>query len=249
MSRRKAGRVPRRVDPEPDDDDMETPDLVIDVQPEHDAAAVALGPWSPKDLSMRGLLGAERRLDTAPLPLGAHSTCAPRMPLTSNPSGESPALAPARIGTFGWVLLCPGTRPAWRAQPSPPRTPGPSLAGVSLPRDPPGVPSCSSYVHRDPRVGASPLGMAPGPARPHQLLPLTSGFPLSTSEPSPGAGPHPTAHHSLPPCRPPALDQQAPRSVDLRALLTDLPIRGHCRIHGSQKTGLSAPQRLQPHFR
>ncbi|XP_021497884.1 zinc finger protein 296 [Meriones unguiculatus] len=90
MSRRKAGRVPRRVDPELENDDMETPDLVIDVNPERDARAVALGPWFPRDVSMPGLLSAERHLDTAPCPLGAPSTCAPWMPLTFKPSDRQP---------------------------------------------------------------------------------------------------------------------------------------------------------------
>lgn len=109
MSRRKAGYVPRRVDPEPDQDDMETPELVIDVKPERDAGALALGPLAPKDASMPGPLGTERRFGTAPLPLGARSPWAPWIPLSPEPSGESPVL-PVRIGTLRWVPLCPGAR-------------------------------------------------------------------------------------------------------------------------------------------
>ncbi|XP_059136483.1 zinc finger protein 296 [Peromyscus eremicus] len=90
MSRRKAGCVPRRVDPEPDKDDMETPELVIDVKPEHDAGALARGLWSPKDVYMPRLLGAERCLGTDPRPLGARSPCAPWIPLSPEPSDRQP---------------------------------------------------------------------------------------------------------------------------------------------------------------
>lgn len=109
MSRRKAGYVPRRVDPEPDQDDMETPELVIDVKPERDAGALALGPLAAKDVSMPGPLGTERRFGTAPLPLGARSPWAPWIPRSLEPSGESAVLS-VRIGTHWWVSLCPGTR-------------------------------------------------------------------------------------------------------------------------------------------
>ncbi|XP_057618740.1 zinc finger protein 296 [Chionomys nivalis] len=90
MSRRKAGYVPRRVDPEPDQDDMETPELVIDVKPERDAGALALGPLAPKDVSMPGPLSTERRFGTAPLPLGARSPWAPWIPLSLEPSDRQP---------------------------------------------------------------------------------------------------------------------------------------------------------------
>ncbi|CAO2626641.1 Zinc finger protein 296 [Lemmus lemmus] len=85
MSRRKAGYVPRRVDPEPDQDDMETSELVIDVKPERDAGALA-----PKDVSIPGPLGTERRFGTAPLPLGARSPWAPWIPLSPEPSDRQP---------------------------------------------------------------------------------------------------------------------------------------------------------------
>lgn len=134
MSRRKAGCVPRRVELEPDQDDMEIPELIIDVKPEREAGALALEPRSPKDVSMPGL-GTERRLDTAPSPFGTRSLWAPWIPLNPEPSGESPLLVPARIVTLGWVPLA---------------------------RDRPGVPSPRPCVPRDPRVGASPLGIAPG---------------------------------------------------------------------------------------
>lgn len=178
MSRRKAGYVPRRVDPEPNQDDMETPEFVIDVKPERDTGALA-----PKDVSMPGPLGTERTFGTAPLPLGARSPWARWIPLSPEPSGESPVL-PVRIGTLRWVSLYPGTRLASLAlapacietlgwlPTSLPRDPPdvPSLrpcvyreprVGTSLPPGPPGVPSPRSSVHRNPPVGTSLLGMAP----------------------------------------------------------------------------------------
>ncbi|CAH7388075.1 zinc finger protein 296 [Phodopus roborovskii] len=90
MSRRKAGCVPRRVEPQPDQDDMETPELVIDVKPERDAGALILGPWSPRDTSMPEPLGPEGRLDTAPRPFGARSPWAPWIPLNPEPSDRQP---------------------------------------------------------------------------------------------------------------------------------------------------------------
>lgn len=102
MSRRKAGRVPRRIDPEPDDD-MEMPDLVMDVKPDCKLGSLAQEPWSARDMPMSGLFGVERPLQTASRPLGAPNTCAPWMPLSS--SGESLTLAPACIRTFEWVPL------------------------------------------------------------------------------------------------------------------------------------------------
>lgn len=102
MSRRKAGRVPRRIDPEPDDD-MEMPDLVMDVKPDCKLGSLAQELWSARDMPMSGLFGVERPLQTASRPLGAPNTCAPWMPLSS--SGESLTLAPACIRTFEWVPL------------------------------------------------------------------------------------------------------------------------------------------------
>lgn len=232
MSRRKAGYVPRRVDPEPDQDDMETPELVIDVKPERDA-----GPLAPQDASMPGPLGTERRFGTAPLPLGARSPWAPWIPLSPEPSGESPVLLPVRIGTLPWVSLA--LAPAcienlgWV-----PLCPGSHLASPAL------APACTGTLRWVPlSLGWPRTAWSPQPSL------LTSGFPLSTLVLSPLAGPHPTAHHPLPPCRPPALDRQAPRSVDLRPLPADLPTGGHHRFHGPQKTGLSAPPGRRPHFR
>lgn len=243
MSRRKAGYVPRRVDPEPDQDDMETPELVIDVKPERDVGA--LGPLAPKDVSMPGPLGTERRFGTAPLPLGARSPWAPWIPLSLEPSGESAVLS-VRIGTLRWVSLCPGTRLASLAL---------APAGIETLR---WVPLCPGTRLTSPAFAPACTGTLrwvplswgwPRTAWPPQPSLLTSGFPLSTLVSSPLAGPHPTAHHPLPPCRPPALDQQAPRSVDLRPLPADLPIGGHHSFHGPQKTGLSDPPGRRPHFR
>ncbi|XP_076987589.1 zinc finger protein 296 [Tamandua tetradactyla] len=68
MSRRKAGSTPRRVDLTPaanPDDEMEMPDLVIEVKPDPDARpplqAPGLGLFSPKELQAPGRLGGESR--------------------------------------------------------------------------------------------------------------------------------------------------------------------------------------------
>lgn len=115
MSRRKAGRVPRRVDPD-SDTDIEMPDLVMDVKPDLDLRSLAQGPWIARDMPISDV---KRQLQTASRPLGAPSTCAPRMPLSSKSSGESLALAPASIGTFGASPLGMAPGPAWPPQPSP----------------------------------------------------------------------------------------------------------------------------------
>lgn len=159
MSRRKAGCVPRRVDPEPDGDDMETPELVIDVKPEHDAGALARGLWSPKDVSMPRFLGTERRLGTDPRPLGARSPCAPWIPLSPEPSGESPVFGPVGIGTLGWMPLCSGARLAYPALA--PACTGTLCWCLSAP-EPVWGPQPSLLRAPGPPVGASPLGMAPG---------------------------------------------------------------------------------------
>lgn len=132
MSRRKAGRVPRRVDPEPDDD-MEMPDLIIDVKPDLDLGSLAQGPWSARDVPMPGLFDVERRLQTASRPLGASSTCAPWMPLSSMSSGEflpSPLLASGPLGGClspedgpGTGLASPVFASNLRVSPSPPWSP------------------------------------------------------------------------------------------------------------------------------
>ncbi|KAM9633052.1 zinc finger protein 296 [Trichechus inunguis] len=76
MSRRKAGSAPRRVDPVPanSDDEMEMPDLVIEVKPELDARplqAPALGPFSPKEAPAPGRPGGEPGHSPGPTPAGA----------------------------------------------------------------------------------------------------------------------------------------------------------------------------------
>ncbi|GAB1291665.1 Zinc finger protein 296 [Apodemus speciosus] len=64
------------------------PDLVVDVKPDHNLESLAQGPWSARNKS--GLFGVESRLQTASRPLGAPSTCAPRMPLSSTSSDRQP---------------------------------------------------------------------------------------------------------------------------------------------------------------
>lgn len=119
MSRRKAGRVPRRLEPEPDAD-VEMPDLVIDVKPDRNLESSAQLPWLGRDKPTSGVFGVEHQLQTASRPLDAPSTCAPRMPLSSKSSGESLALSPACIGTFGWVPLPWGWLRDQPSLPSPP---------------------------------------------------------------------------------------------------------------------------------
>ncbi|XP_021024186.1 zinc finger protein 296 [Mus caroli] len=89
MSRRKAGRVPRRVEPE-SDTDIEMPDLVMDVKPDRNLGSLAQGPWLSRDMPISGLFDMERQLQTASRPLGAPSTCAPRTPLSSKSSDRQP---------------------------------------------------------------------------------------------------------------------------------------------------------------
>ncbi|XP_027943756.1 zinc finger protein 296 [Eumetopias jubatus] len=77
MSRRKAGCTPRRVDPAPasnTDDEMEMPDLVIEVKPEPDARSLqapGLGPFSPKEVPAPGLFEGEPRHSPDPVPAGS----------------------------------------------------------------------------------------------------------------------------------------------------------------------------------
>nr|XP_008541608.1 PREDICTED: zinc finger protein 296 [Equus przewalskii] len=76
MSRRKAGCTPRRVDPAPaatPGDEMEMPDLVIEVKPEPDARplqAPGLGPFSPKEVPVPGRFEGEPRHSPGPGPAG-----------------------------------------------------------------------------------------------------------------------------------------------------------------------------------
>lgn len=155
MSRRKAGRVPRRVDPEPDDD-MEMPDLIIDVKPDRDLGSLAQGPWSARDVPMPGLFGVERRLQTASRPLGSPSTCAPWMPLSSMSSGEflpSPLLASGPSGGCLSPGDGPGTGLASPAFASDLRVSPLHLGALTLSRAPP---------HRSPPASSLQTG-SPGP--------------------------------------------------------------------------------------
>ncbi|KAL2763097.1 zinc finger protein 296, partial [Daubentonia madagascariensis] len=103
MSRRKAGSTPRRVNPEPaanPDEEMEMPDLVIDVKPEPDARPLQApwpGPFSPKEMSAPGRFGGEPRSSPGPMPagaaflaLGARNPWALWTPLTPSPPDRQP---------------------------------------------------------------------------------------------------------------------------------------------------------------
>lgn len=133
MSRRKAGCTPRRVDPAPasnTDDEMEMPDLVIEVKPEPDARplqAPELGPFSPKEVPAPGRFEGEPRHSPGPVPvgsplhaLGARNQWALWTPLIVNPRGERPlplprlpSPSPGRGGGRG----CSGT-PSSRHRPT-----------------------------------------------------------------------------------------------------------------------------------
>ncbi|XP_062965140.1 zinc finger protein 296 [Cynocephalus volans] len=100
MSRRKAGSTPRRVDPAPasnSDDEMEMPDLVIEVNPEPSARplqAPELGPFFPKEVSAPGRFGGEPCHYAGPMPAGAALLAQDQRglwtPLTPNPPDRQP---------------------------------------------------------------------------------------------------------------------------------------------------------------
>ncbi|XP_044615150.1 zinc finger protein 296 [Equus asinus] len=103
MSRRKAGCTPRRVDPAPaatPGDEMEMPDLVIEVKPEPDARplqAPGLGPFSPKEVPVPGRFEGEPRHSLGPGPaggplhaLGARNPWALWTPLMPNSPDRQP---------------------------------------------------------------------------------------------------------------------------------------------------------------
>ncbi|XP_004484112.1 zinc finger protein 296 [Dasypus novemcinctus] len=103
MSRRKAGSTPRRVDLAPAacaDDEMEMPDLVIEVKPDPDARplqAPELEPCSPKERPAPGRFGDESRHFPGSTPagaalhaIGARSQWAPWTPLIPNPLDRQP---------------------------------------------------------------------------------------------------------------------------------------------------------------
>lgn len=116
MSRRKAGCTPRRVDPAPaanSDDETEMRDLIIDVKPEPNPwplQALALGPFSPKEVPAPGRLEGEPRHSPGPVPAGgplhafsARNQWAPWMPLIPNPHGERPLLGAPPPSPFSRV--------------------------------------------------------------------------------------------------------------------------------------------------
>ncbi|KAB1273274.1 Zinc finger protein 296 [Camelus dromedarius] len=103
MSRRKAGCMPRRIDPAPatnSDDEMEMGNLVIDVKPESDARplqAPGLGPFNLKEVPAPGRLEGEPRHSPGPVlaggllhALGLRSQWAQWTPLTPNPHDRQP---------------------------------------------------------------------------------------------------------------------------------------------------------------
>lgn len=117
MSRRKAGCTPRRVDPAPaatPGDEMEMPDLVIEVKPEPDARplqAPGLGPFSPKEVPVPGRFEGEPRHSPGPGPaggplhaLGARNPWALWTPLMPNSPGERPLPMPRAPPTSPFPL-------------------------------------------------------------------------------------------------------------------------------------------------
>lgn len=141
MSRRKAGCMPRRIEPSPaanSDDEMEMRDLVIDVKPEADPRplqAPGLGPFTPREVLAPERFESEPRHCRGPVPagdlihaLGLRNQWAP---LSLSPHGERPLPQPrANLPPFslGWDLLgapTPGLPP--------PHTPLPAPALISWP--------------------------------------------------------------------------------------------------------------------
>ncbi|XP_004644467.1 zinc finger protein 296 [Octodon degus] len=97
MSRRKAGSAPRRVQlapaANPDKEEMEMSDLIIDVKLEPDVRALQ----APKEVSALGRFGGEPRHTLGPVPagaalhaLGSRSPWALCMPLTSSLADRQP---------------------------------------------------------------------------------------------------------------------------------------------------------------
>lgn len=195
------------------------PDLVIEVKPEPDARplqAPELGPFSPKEVPAPGRFEGEPRHSPGPVPAGS--------PLHALGARNQWAL---------WTPLIVNPR---GERPLPlPRLPSP-LPGRGGGR--------GDALLQAPTPGPRPCSISvdwfwpPAPT-------LTFGFSLSLGTPSPHPAP-PHAYHPLPPSRPPALDRQTPRSVDLRPLPADLSVGGHHCFHGPQEGGLSAFQRPQP---
>lgn len=138
MSRRKAGCMPRRIEPSPaanSDDEMEMRDLVIDVKPEPDPRplqAPGLGPFTPKEVLAPERFESEPRHCPGPVPagdlihaLGLRNQWAPWTPLSLSPHGERPLPQPqANLPPFslGWDLLgapTPGLPPHHHSRPLP----------------------------------------------------------------------------------------------------------------------------------
>ncbi|TEA36214.1 hypothetical protein DBR06_SOUSAS7510062 [Sousa chinensis] len=103
MSRRKAGCMPRRREPAPaanSDDEMEMPDLFIDVKLEPDPRplqARRLGPFNPKEMPAPGRFEGEPRHSPGPVPagglfhaLGLRNQWAPWTPLTPHLPDRQP---------------------------------------------------------------------------------------------------------------------------------------------------------------
>ncbi|XFF87305.1 PREDICTED: zinc finger protein 296 [Capra hircus] len=103
MSRRKAGCMPRRIEPSPaanSDDEMEMRDLVIDVKPEPDPRplqAPGLGPLTPKEVPAPERFESEPRHCAGPVPAGGlihalslSNQCSPWTPLSLSPHDRQP---------------------------------------------------------------------------------------------------------------------------------------------------------------
>lgn len=128
MSRRKAGRTPRRVDPAPvanSDSETEMRDLVIDVNPESNPwllQAPGLRPSSSKEVPAPGRLEGEPRYSPDRVRAGgplhalvSRNQCVSWSPVKPNPRGERPLYrAPLLSSPFtlegGWAPP-PGSAP------------------------------------------------------------------------------------------------------------------------------------------
>lgn len=125
--------MPRRVDPEPaanTDDEMEMPDLVIEMKPEPDVRplqAPGLGPFSPKEVPTAARFEGEPRHSPGPVhvgsplhALGARHQWALWTPLILSPRGERPLPLPRLPSPLSRVERPLGTGHR-------PPTPGPAL--------------------------------------------------------------------------------------------------------------------------
>ena len=143
--------MPRRREPAPaanSDDEMEMPDLFIDVKPEPDPRllqARRLGPFNPKEMPAPGRFEGEPRHSPGPVPagglfhaLGLRNQWAPWTPLTPNLHGERPLPLPrARLPPLSLSRVGPPSRGTDPRPPTPALPPLPYFPRRVLASSPP----------------------------------------------------------------------------------------------------------------